>query len=106
MFKVIDRPQLLPGCDFVTGTDIGPFLDLDLNSDDIRNGWIYVARSTVEEMAKSFGMLPEDEAVTLKADLAEKVERVAGLEAEVEALRTAVDGLTSAGYKTPKTVKK
>jgi hypothetical protein len=98
MFPVIERPQLLPGCDFLTGTDIGPFLDLNLNTDNIRNGWVYVAQTTVEEMAKSFGMASADEATVLRDEVGLLYARKAELEAELEAAHTAIDALTAAGY--------
>ena len=91
--KIVERPQGLPGCDFLTRTDVGPFVDLDAQTYDIPQGNLYLAQTTVEEMAGLFGMmsvrtaLAKDEKVSvLEAENKDLASRLAAAEAAVVAL--------------------
>lgn len=63
-FTLVDgAPTRSPGVDYLTGTTVGPFIDTgkDVQLPDGRKlGRIYLAKSTVEELAREFGITNND----------------------------------------------
>jgi hypothetical protein len=61
MHRIVDSPELPPGCCALTRTDIGPFIDTLQDFDDMPPfGRIYLARSTVSDLAQQFGFVPPE----------------------------------------------
>lgn len=67
-YVVVEAPAHQPGVDYVTGTSEGPFIDTgrDITIGERKFGRIYLAESTIREMARELGMLgglPSNEAL-------------------------------------------
>lgn len=58
-FGVTDAPALLPGCDWITKSSVGPFIDtkVDLGKGVIDRGRIYLSFDTIKEMAQLLGII-------------------------------------------------
>lgn len=66
--QIVDPPTLQPGYCLLTRTHKGPMVDTGVDIEaDTPVGRVYVAESTVAQMAQMFGWLDPDEAVKLRA---------------------------------------
>lgn len=98
---LVDQAVMPPGACFLTGTNVGPFLDTGYQVDDlVDQGRIYLAESTVSELAQQLGYAPpnawrreQEELAVLRAALAERDELIGKL-------RGTLDSLLNAGFTT------
>lgn len=99
--QVIDVAAHPPGCDVFTGSDIGPFIDTEVDIDDLpAYGRIMVARNTVEDWGQHFGMLPNEASARLQARLVELEDRCVAQAKTIADLRNAIGSMQTAGFKT------
>lgn len=89
-YRVIDKPELPPGCCFLARTDVGPFIDTGLDVDDLDPiGRIYLAESTVSDLAQHLGFAPPVASARAR-------DRITELEAELADAHDVIDGLVKA----------
>jgi hypothetical protein len=82
-------------------SDVGPFVDTGMDIDDLgTEGRIYLAFSTISDMAQSFGYAPPEAAKRAQRRIVELEAQVADLTAQVDALISANGALVAAGYTT------
>lgn len=99
--RVIDVAEHPPGCDVFTQSDIGPFIDTEVDIDDLpAYGRIMVARNTVEDWGQHFGMLPNEASARLQARLVELEGRCVAQAKTIADLRAAIGSMQTAGFKT------
>lgn len=55
-FSRVDTPALAPGCDFITQTPVGPFIDTHFDVPFEKRGRLYLSSETVREMALELGL--------------------------------------------------
>lgn len=97
--RVVDQPEFPPGCCFLSRTATGPFVDTGLDVDDLDPiGRIYLAESTISDLAQHLGFAPpaasaraRERITELEAALTDRDELIAGLMQANEALVAAVD---------------
>lgn len=100
--RVVEHPELLPGCDYLTQTASGPFVDTGLDIDDLANtGRVYLSFDTIYDLAQLLGCTPPEASKRGAAELERLAARCADLDRLVEGLRVANAALTAAGYSDP-----
>lgn len=89
-YRRVEVPLLPPGCCFLSRTSDGPFIDTGLDVEDLDPiGRIYLAESTISDLAQHLGFAPP-------AASARARERITELEGQLAEAGTIIDGLTRA----------
>ena len=102
-YKLVEKATLFPSICAISGSHVGPFLDLRRNMGDhcVPGARFYIRALYAEEIGKAMGMLPRAQAEEKDQILYLQAERIQELEAELEELRreqSAIDLLESKGF--------
>jgi hypothetical protein len=101
-YRVVDHPEFLPGCCFLSRTSEGPFIDTGIDVEDLNPiGRVYLAESTVSNFAQELGYAPPEAWKRAKALIADLSDALAEAQSVVAGLTAANDALTAAGYTAP-----
>jgi len=67
-FSVTDAPSNSPGVCYITRTSVGPFIDtgVDMSTQVIDRGRLYLAVDVIREMAQLAGLFEEERPVTVE----------------------------------------
>jgi hypothetical protein len=65
-WTLTDAPTLAPAVDYVTGTSVGPFVDTGIEVAFGNKGRLYLAESTIREMAEQLGLFEVRNAVAVE----------------------------------------
>lgn len=97
--RIVDAPELHPGCCFLTRTDKGPFVDTMFDVDDLdARGRLYIARSTVADLAGMFGFISPEQAARLRVQV-DELETISVEQGKIiDAMHVANEALVKAGY--------
>lgn len=102
-YKLVEKATLFPSICAISGSHVGPFLDLRRNmGDHCEPGarW-YIRELYAEEIGKAIGMLPKAQAEEKDMILQLQADRIRELEAELEEAQrenAAIDILESKGF--------
>ena len=97
--NIVENADLMPGSCYITGANDGPFIDTGYDIDDRPNiGRVYIAASTVSDMAGMLGGLAAADAQRLRDGIAARDARIHELEEAVKGLTSANEALVVAGY--------
>ena len=87
---IVDAPALAPGACFLTRTSEGRMVDTFLDVDDLAPvGRIYLAETTVSDLAQMFGFTPPAASARLR-------DRLSALETQIVDMRAALNAQTAA----------
>lgn len=99
---VVDAPALPPGKCFLTNTSEGRMVDTFLDVDDVvPTGRIYLAETTISDLAQMFGFTPPVASARLKDRVENLTEQIGRLQAALTAQIAVNAALTHAGYEAP-----
>jgi hypothetical protein len=97
--RIVDRPELPPGCCFLSRTSDGPFVDTGLDVEDLDPiGRIYLAESTISDLAQYLGFAPPVASARARDRIAELERLLGDADSLIDALTKANESLTAAGY--------
>jgi hypothetical protein len=97
--RIVDHPELPPGCCFLSRTSDGPFVDTGLDVDDLDPiGRIYLAESTIADLAQHLGFAPPVASARARDRIDELEKLLDEAESAVKALTDVNASLTAAGY--------
>ena len=101
-YRVVDHPEFLPGCCFLSRTSEGPFIDTGIDVEDLNPiGRVYLAESTVSNFAQELGYAPPEAWKRAKVLITDLTDALAEAQSVVAGLTAANDALTAAGYAAP-----
>lgn len=96
---IVAAPHLDPGHCVLTKTSEGPFVDTGIDYDDLPPfGRVYLAVSTVMDLAQLAGATPPEASRRREAYVTDLEARLDQALADIEGLRTANEALVAAGY--------
>lgn len=96
---ITETPALPPGACLLTSTSEGPFVDTGIDYDDLPPlGRIYIAVSTIMDLAQLAGATPPEAAARREAYVTELEEKLAQALTDIEGLKVANEQLVAAGY--------
>lgn len=100
--RIVEVPELEPGCCMLSRTSEGPFIDTGVDIEDLDPlGRIYLAESTISNIAQTLGFAPPVAAQRQRDRITELETQLAEALATVEGLIAANAALTAAGYTAP-----
>lgn len=98
-YRIVDHPELQPGCCLLTRTSDGPFIDTGIDIEDLDPiGRIYIATSTVSDLAQGLGYAPPVATARMREHLAQLEVQIADHSATIAGLTAANTALLAAGY--------
>lgn len=101
-YRIVDHPELQPGCCLLTRTSDGPFIDTLIDIEDLDPiGRIYIATSTVSDLAQGLGYAPPVASERARARIAELEAQASDDAATIAGLTAANTALLAAGYTAP-----
>lgn len=101
-YRIVDHPELQPGCCLLSRTSDGPFVDTLIDIEDLNPiGRIYIATSTISDLAQELGYAPPVAAERARDRIAELEVLAADNAAAIAGLTAANTALLAAGYETP-----
>lgn len=96
---ITETPALPPGACLLTSTSEGPFVDTGIDYDDLpSHGRVYLAMSSVMDLAQLGGAVPPDAASRREAYVADLEGRLREALTDIEGLKVANQQLVAAGY--------
>lgn len=96
---ITPTPALSPGECLLTKTSEGPFVDTGIDYDDLpSHGRVYLAMSSIMDLAQLGGAVPPEAAARREAYVADLEERLRDALTDIEGLKVANQQLVAAGY--------
>lgn len=91
-FNLLEKPTAYPFADIVNNTPEGPVFDLGVDL-EMRDGVVYIKAEHVQEMAEQLGMLSEEEATELRAEVAQLKLEATMLPEKIDRFQNGLDAL-------------